>query len=87
MARLTGGIPDGMQAHHTLPYAFREEFSEIGINIHDPRYGVWLDSTHHNKLSHKYNEAWKTFFDNNPSYTVEQVMEHAQALMNEIYGQ
>ena len=36
LGRLTGGIPDGMQAHHTLPYAFETEFSRIGINVHDP---------------------------------------------------
>ena len=41
LGRLTGGIPDGMQAHHTLPYAFETEFSRIGINVHDPKYG-WI---------------------------------------------
>ena len=87
LGRLTGGIPDGMQAHHTLPYAFEKRFSDIGINIHDPKYGVWLDSKQHNKLSHKYNAEWKKFFDTNPSYTEEQVMEYAKTLMNEIYGQ
>ena len=87
LGRLTGGIPDGMQAHHTLPYAFETEFSRIGINIHDPKYGAWLDSKLHKKLSHKYNAEWKKFFKDNPSYTVEQVMEYAQKLMTEIYGQ
>jgi RHS repeat-associated protein len=87
LGRLTGGIPDGMQAHHTLPYAFEKRFSDIGINIHDPKYGVWLDSKQHNKLSHKYNAEWEKFFDTNPSYTEEQVMEYAKTLMNEIYGQ
>ncbi|MBR5810953.1 MAG: hypothetical protein IKY36_06200 [Bacteroidales bacterium] len=87
LGRLTGGIPDGMQAHHTLPYKFEKRFSDIGINIHDPKYGVWLDSKLHNKLSHKYNAEWKKFFKDNPSYTVEQVMEYAQKLMTEIYGQ
>lgn len=76
-----------MQAHHTLPYTFEKRFSDIGINIHDPKYGVWLDSKQHNKLSHKYNAEWKKFFDTNPSYTEEQVMEYAKTLMNEIYGQ
>lgn len=54
----------------------------IGINIHDPKYGVWLESTLHNKLSHKYNEAWEKFFKANPTYTEEQVMEYAQKLSN-----
>ena len=87
LGRLTGGIPDGMQAHHTLPYAFEKKFSDIGINIHDPKYGVWLDSTLHNKLSQEYNKAWEKFFIDNPSYTAEQVMEYATKLMNDIYGQ
>ncbi len=87
LGRLTGGIPDGVQAHHTLPYAFENKFSDIGINIHDPKYGVWLDSTLHNKLSHKYNEAWGMFFEANSTYTEEQVLEYARKLMDEIYGQ
>ena len=49
LGRLTRGIPDGMQAHHTLPYAFETRFSRIGINIHDPKYDAWLDSKLHNK--------------------------------------
>ena len=87
LGRLTGGIPNGMQAHHTLPYAFEKRFSDIGINIHDPKYGVWLDSTQHSKLSQKYNKAWEQFFIDNPSYTAEQVMEYATKLMNDIFGQ
>ena len=88
LMRLTGETPDaGKQAHHTLPQKFRKEFSKIGINIHDPKYGVWLDSKQHNKLSQKYNKAWEQFFKANTSYTVDQVMEHAKKLMNEIYGQ
>lgn len=71
LGRLTGGIPDGMQAHHTLPYKFEKKFSDIGINIHDPEYGVWLDSTLHNKLSQEYNKAWEKFFIDNSSYTAE----------------
>ena len=87
LGRLTGGIPDGMQAHHTLPYKFEKKFSDIGINIHDPKYGVWLDNTLHNKLSQEYNKAWEKFFIDNPSYTAEQVMEYATKLMNDIFGQ
>ncbi len=87
LGRLTGAIPDGMQAHHTLPCAFEKRFSDIGIKIHDPKYGVWLDSKQHNKLSHKYNAEWEKFFKTNPSYTEEQVMEYEKKLMNEIYGQ
>ncbi len=75
-----------MQAHHTLPYAFETEFSRIGINVHDPKYGIWLDSKLHNKLSHKYNAEWN-FFKINSTYTEEQVMEYARILMDEIYGQ
>ena len=88
LMRLTGETPDASkQAHHTLPQKFRKEFSKIGINIHDPKYGVWLDSKQHNKLSQKYNKAWEQFFKANTSYTVDQVMDHAKKLMNEIYGQ
>lgn len=33
------------------------------------------------------NAEWEKFFKDNPSYTIEQVMEYAQKLMTEIYGQ
>ena len=88
LMRLTGETPDASkQAHHTLPQKFSKYFSQIGINIHDPKYGVWLDNKQHNKLSQKYNKAWEQFFKENTSYTADQVMEHAKKLMNEIYGQ
>ncbi len=79
-------INSGMGKNNTH-YAFEKKFSDIGINIHDPKYGVWLDNTLHNKLSQEYNKAWEKFFIDNPSYTAEQVMEYATKLMNDIFGQ
>ena len=86
LGRLTGGVMEGKDAHHILPVAFDEYFSKIGIEIHNPKYGVWIDSQQHRKLSSEYNKKWETFFKNNPTYTEEQVMDYAKTIMNEMFG-
>ena len=65
---------------------FDEYFSKIGIEIHNPKYGAWIDSQQHRKLSSEYNKKWETFFKNNPTYTEEQVMDYAKTIMNEMFG-
>ena len=90
LGQLTGGIPEGMQAHHTLPNAFRKEFEQLGINIDDPKYGVWLETSIHQKTKDPYNARWKVFFedhnDKGVKATVEEIENYAQQLMQEFYG-
>ena len=86
LGQLTGGIQEGKEAHHILPQQFEYRFNNCGINIHDPKYGAWLDSYGHHKTHKEYNNAWQVFFDKNEKPTIEQIESFAQQLMAEIYG-
>jgi hypothetical protein len=82
---LTGKSADdavGMQAHHVFPQKFRDEFNDLGINVDDPHFGAWVDSTHQN-WSPEYNERWAEFLQTDPS--VEEVFQFAKDLAEE-YG-
>ncbi|MFA6287401.1 MAG: hypothetical protein WC661_08440 [Opitutaceae bacterium] len=54
-------------AHHDLPWKFREEFTEIGIDINDPVFGRWAQVDDHIRWHHHtnptFNDFWKTWFD------------------------
>jgi len=58
-------IPQGLakkfEAHHVLPQKFIDWFTYQGINIHDPRFGTWVDKDLHHKWSYEYNKKWKEF--------------------------
>ncbi|MCC7572639.1 MAG: hypothetical protein KO464_04525 [Candidatus Methanofastidiosum sp.] len=73
----------GLQ-HHVLPQSFESQFLKVGININNPTYGAWVNSTHQN-WSAAYNKAWQTFFNtvNNP--TSKQVLEKATEIAEQ-YG-
>jgi hypothetical protein len=61
------GQPFGSQAHHVFPQKFARDFEQLGINVHDPRFGAWWDAVEHGKHSRAYNDAWDEFFQGNPS--------------------
>src|SRR5439155_24307430 len=61
LGRLTGGIPEGADAHHVFPQKFEEQFRQAGINIHDPRYGTWWETMAHQRAGLMYNQQWKAF--------------------------
>ena len=67
LKQLTGSIPEGAQAHHVFPQTFAREFGELGINVHDPRFGSWWNAGEHAQHSSQYNEAWRQFFRGNPT--------------------
>ena len=89
---LTGGIKDGMDAHHVIPKKFegRIKNMSIDINIHDPKYGYWLDIHEHRSTSKIYNEKWEHYFYeckiNGITPTAEDLEEKAKLFMQELYG-
>ena len=87
---ITGGIKEGMQAHHVLPKRHEKEFLSYGINVHDPKYGAWLDPFIHNSTHTSYDARWSVFFNGykkkGTTPTVEEIEEEARKLMNEYYG-
>ena len=62
LARLTGGIEEGSQAHHVFPQKFAYAFARLGINIDDPAFGAWWNTAEHASNSGAYNAAWAEFF-------------------------
>jgi hypothetical protein len=62
LSKLTGQNPGNADAHHVFPQKFVENFGELGIDIHDPRYGAWWDSAAHAQNSAAYNQEWAGFF-------------------------
>jgi len=55
------------QAHHTLPKKFVNQFAKLGINVHDPKFGSWWETTSHQLNAKHYNEIWLDFLQNNPT--------------------
>ena len=87
LQRLTGrsaGDIAEMEAHHVLPQKFARDFQKAGIdNIHDPRFGSWVDAAAHRTWSHGYNAKWGEFFRQRRS--PEEIMRFARQLAEE-YG-
>jgi len=86
LMRLTGLSDEafkGLQAHHVLPQAFRKDFAAAGLNVDDPVFGTWVDSTHQ-KWTQAYQDAWNEFLDpfrkNDTHPTIEQVFAYAESL-------
>ena len=71
------------QAHHVFPQKFESIFGSKGINIHDPKFGSWWETTSHLKNASGYNAAWETFLKTNPSQS--QIMNYGRQLMGQ-YG-
>lgn len=64
------------QAHHGLPWKYREWFAKIGLNINDPKHGAWVKgggNGGHQSWSKEYDNVWKEFIENNPNASANQV--------------
>ena len=83
LIRFTGTNPMGKEAHHLLPNKFAELLSNKGINVHDPKYGRWVDHSIHRKTAHEYNRAFESYLIDNPNATEEKLIEFAESLMKE----
>jgi RHS repeat-associated protein len=84
LQQLTGQSGAGMQAHHVFPQAqqFSVYFERAGINVNNPAFGSWVNSSHQS-WSAAYNKAWDAFFSANPGATVQQIFQKATELANE----
>ena len=87
LGKMTGGIPANSQAHHVFPQAkeFSSFFNSRGININDPRFGSWWNSTSHGSNAKQYNAYWRQWIGNNPNATINDVMNYGRQIMNQ-YG-
>ena len=82
LVRMSKGInPKGMDAHHLLPYAFRKELKEMGINVNDPKFGRWVEHTIHNKTWKKYNDDFGQYLRTHSDASVDDLVNFAESLM------
>ncbi len=63
LVQLTGENPPDSEAHHIFPFSQSSEFRSLGIEVHDPKYGSWVETSAHRQFSYEYNQWWKVFFD------------------------
>ncbi len=82
----TGVNPIGMEAHHSLPVKHYQEFSRIGIDIHNPTYGQWIEKNAHRQKALEYTKRWDRFFETTPNATKEQVLSFKEIVSREVYG-
>lgn len=74
------------QAHHDLPWEFRDWFAGPGrgLNVNDLHYGRWVAGTppgYHQVWSWEYNNAWQTFIDAHPYADKWQVLAFLRQLL------
>ena len=82
----TGFSGIGYEAHHVFPVKFVENFKTIGIDIHNPLFGAWVNPTAHHSWSYAYNKAWFEFFFNGATQpTFEGAIQLAKELA-QLYG-
>jgi hypothetical protein len=81
LGKQTGGIPVNSQAHHVFPQKYGKDFSRAGININDPRFGVWWNSTDHLKNAAGYNAKWGEFFLKYPNASYGHILNHGRSMM------
>ncbi|MDY7109740.1 MAG: hypothetical protein SYC29_13980 [Planctomycetota bacterium] len=88
LRKVMGPKPPGFtnpQVHHNLPWKHRDRFAEVGLDASDVQFGRWVEGTppgSHQDWSWDYNEAWKQFFDANPEFTREQVLQKLQEFLD-----
>ena len=75
------------QAHHNLPWRFREWFASAGrgLDVNDPTYGRWVEGTppgSHQTWSMQYEQEWSRFITQNPNATRSQVLTFLEELLN-----
>lgn len=45
-----------MQVHHIFPRMLKKDFAKRGIDINDPKYGVWMNEHKHLSGAWEYNK-------------------------------
>jgi len=70
------------EAHHVLPQTseFMNFFKSKGFNVHDPRFGTWVEKQTHAKWSYEYNAYWRDYIRKYPDASPEQVLNYARTL-------
>jgi hypothetical protein len=73
------------QAHHNLPWTFREWFAMHGLDVNLPQYGRWVDGTppgRHQNWTPAFQAQWQAFISAEPvsCYTQQQILDFMNVL-------
>ena len=82
---LLSKCPKDHHAHHVFPKEFESFFAARGINIHDPKYGVFWEATSHLKNAKAYNAFWEKFVEKHGNATCKEIFIEGRRLMSS-YG-
>ena len=85
LIKYSGETGENLEAHHVFPVKYEAKFKELGINIHDPQYGAWVDPSLHRHWSYAYNQEWNSFFNSEIAPSKEGAFALAKQL-SEKYG-
>ena len=85
LSRMTGVNPSGMEAHHTIPVKFEDQMNDLGVIVHDPKYGAWLPKDKHRKTAYEYNKRWESLLEKK-DLSIKDIERFAKDLMKELYG-
>ena len=81
LGQLKGTMPDRVHAHHIFPQKHKKFFTEAGLNINDPRFGVFWESTPHLQKAKAYNNKWTVFWNDKPNATIPEILAKGREMM------
>jgi len=71
------------QAHHNLPWNFKEWFANRGLNVNDPQFGSWVKgggNGGHQSWSKAFDNIWKNFINKNLDASASDVIDFYNAV-------
>jgi hypothetical protein len=85
LSKLTGKLPTNAQAHHIFPQAekFADFFQGKCIDIHDPKYGSWWNTSIHQQNSSGYNKKWTKWINKHLNATKQDVINQGRVMAKE----
>lgn len=67
-------------AHHVMPKKFADFFQGKGLNIHNPRYGSWVQLNKHRREAYSYNLRWENWIDGHRTATRSEILAYARTV-------
>lgn len=69
-------------AHHGLPWKFKDWFAFRGLDVNDPEFGMWVEGREHAKWSWRYNMVWEEFISINRYTSPQKIIEFMWQMMS-----
>lgn len=75
-------LSQAYEVHHVIPKKFEAEAAKLGVNVHQPWFGVPITTRYHKSFSYKYEKAWDEFFKQ-PNLTQSKLLNKAESMVND----